>query len=719
MRKKIINNWLDEFEEGGVIEDPEKPKYTAKTVPKNINPNNLRPSMFTDENEYLTYFGINNRYNCGVKGCAKFANDYVGKAIGLEGQSYSDWTRQGQKAGVGGHAWQNYGLITGAGGKSIYNKYTNQGNFSDLKPGDVIGLEHRNRTVYSGNYDIKGDNKPLAGVKNSHTGVVDYVKTNPDGSKTVYIKHNIGGTVHFEELKLNKNTGYYQAGPNWKLVTAARPNFGKFSPEFKYDEEKQEWTIDPYVSDYNPNNMVGLTTDQYDVYSDINPLEKIGFEKNPIVRNEKLKAEKTRLKRKPGTVNVYLFNKDMVEALNSLNKNKKALMDYYKMSEDDFNSLAKQVIATAGVESQFGTSPKEKFKTDNPGVVTLAKGNINDWLRSLGTKGRKRLDRFGENSLGIFQVKPYSVDPYFLDHFDLGNMKNFSKPEGNVLASFSHLYDDQKKAEKWLPKNSNLSQESLQDPTNVSYAVYNTPLTVKSGNLTPHPQDENKYANIRLRRYVEYKDAIPKISNIETDTFIDPKYSNLPEYTVTPKYRQGGRLDTLQYQYGGTLTSPEQYTKDQITGDAVPIKSAIAYGSAFGNPSVKRMVAPVDNPYIFKGDEPYTTPDMKGEYGTHYMFSEGNYAVPTIQQGLNGLFYNEQAGPMDREAIRFDRPIRDLLDKPEEIEKFKNASELEKRKISDSYNNLREEADRFATRYKEFSPAFKYEYKKGGWLDNL
>lgn len=140
----------------------------------------------------------------------------------------------------------------------------------------------------------------------------------------------------------------------------------------------------------------------------------------------------------------------------------------------------------------------------------------------------------------------------------------------------------------------------------------------------------------------------------------------------------------VKKKYGGPLTSPEQFRKDQITGDAVPIKSAIAYGSAFGNPSVKRMVAPVASPYIFKGDEPYTTPDMKGGYGTHYMFSEGNYAIPTIQQGLDGLFYNEQAGPMDREAIRFNNPT---------------------------------EANRFATRYKEFSPAFKY--RDGGWLDNL
>lgn len=150
------------------------------------------------------------------------------------------------------------------------------------------------------------------------------------------------------------------------------------------------------------------------------------------------------------------------------------------------------------------------------------------------------------------------------------------------------------------------------------------------------------------------------------------------------KINKNNWLDTLQYRDGGNLTSPEQQLKDEITGDAVPIKSAIAYGSAFGNPAVKRMVAPVDNPYIFTGNEPYTTPDMKGEYGTHYMFSQGNYAIPTIQQGLDGLFYNENAEPSDREAIRF---------------------------------RTQKEADRFARRYKEFSPAFKY--KEGGWLDNL
>jgi hypothetical protein len=69
------------------------------------------------------------------------------------------------------------------------------------------------------------------------------------------------------------------------------------------------------------------------------------------------------------------------------------------------------------------------------------------------------------------------------------------------------------------------------------------------------------------------------------------------------------------------------------------------------------MVSPVDNSYTFTGEEPYTTPDMAGELGTHYMFSQGNYAIPTIQQGQSGqLYYNENANPTDREAIQFDSP---------------------------------------------------------------
>jgi len=73
-------------------------------------------------------------------------------------------------------------------------------------------------------------------------------------------------------------------------------------------------------------------------------------------------------------------------------------------------------------------------------------------------------------------------------------------------------------------------------------------------------------------------------------------------------------------------------------------KAAIGREYAMGNPSVKRMIQPVNNTYKFDD----------GNEGTHYMSSMDNYAVPFIQEGSDrNLFMNENANPSDREAIKF------------------------------------------------------------------
>ena len=85
------------------------------------------------------------------------------------------------------------------------------------------------------------------------------------------------------------------------------------------------------------------------------------------------------------------------------------------------------------------------------------------------------------------------------------------------------------------------------------------------------------------------------------------------------------------------------------------IKAKMALESHFGNPSARRMTTPYPQDLVFKLD---AGPD-KGKMGrgTHWMYNEGNYAVPIIQEGTNGkLFFNKNASPSDREAMRFDSP---------------------------------------------------------------
>jgi hypothetical protein len=140
-----------------------------------------------------------------------------------------------------------------------------------------------------------------------------------------------------------------------------------------------------------------------------------------------------------------------------------------------------------------------------------------------------------------------------------------------------------------------------------------------------------------------------------------------------------------QFQEGGT--TEEELTPAQLA----MMKARLAYAHMHGNPSAQRMVAPVDNPYIFTGNEPYASPDTAGYSGTHYMFSQGPFAVPTIQTGPDGqLYYNVNASPNDSEAMQFDSP---------------------------------EDAEVFARYYKTVAPAFQdmeltdeeiEEYKRGG-----
>jgi hypothetical protein len=91
------------------------------------------------------------------------------------------------------------------------------------------------------------------------------------------------------------------------------------------------------------------------------------------------------------------------------------------------------------------------------------------------------------------------------------------------------------------------------------------------------------------------------------------------------------------------------------------MKARLAYANEFGNPSAKRMVVAPDQPYVYTGEEydkdfdrPAGVP--AGNIGTHYMADFDNYAVPFIQQGPKGLYFNESPSISDKEAIRFDSP---------------------------------------------------------------
>jgi len=87
------------------------------------------------------------------------------------------------------------------------------------------------------------------------------------------------------------------------------------------------------------------------------------------------------------------------------------------------------------------------------------------------------------------------------------------------------------------------------------------------------------------------------------------------------------------------------------------------------------------------------------------MFSVDNYAVPSIQEGPDGqLFYNTDASPEDREAMRFDRP--------EDAQYF--AEENYKRVSPLFRHNLDEEQDGGEYEELDLTDEEIEEYRRGG-----
>jgi hypothetical protein len=154
-------------------------------------------------------------------------------------------------------------------------------------------------------------------------------------------------------------------------------------------------------------------------------------------------------------------------------------------------------------------------------------------------------------------------------------------------------------------------------------------------------------------------------------------------------YREGGPFGedqgTFDYASSVYASQPGNYFKDggpvNTSGprvDSTPalsdsaMKAKIAYEAAMGNKAAQRMLSLDPKTYDFGN----------GDYGTHYMSSIDNYAVPELQDKGEPQLANVGAfPPPSNEDFRFQTP---------------------------------EEADYFATHYKEISPMTTRQYKDGG-----
>ena len=155
---------------------------------------------------------------------------------------------------------------------------------------------------------------------------------------------------------------------------------------------------------------------------------------------------------------------------------------------------------------------------------------------------------------------------------------------------------------------------------------------------------------------------------------MDPKNMAILSMMGGPQMHQGGQMGItpgmieMSRRNIPVLKSPSGPLAEQPTPFKMSdseMKAKIAYQSAMGNKSAQRMSQLYPNTYEFTGQEkdaffnaPIGVP--QGETGTHFMASMGNSAVPFIQQGQEGLYFNEYANPSNPEAIQFENPEQAL-----------------------------------------------------------
>jgi hypothetical protein len=197
----------------------------------------------------------------------------------------------------------------------------------------------------------------------------------------------------------------------------------------------------------------------------------------------------------------------------------------------------------------------------------------------------------------------------------------------------------------------------------------------KKGGMVSLPRDKPE----KSKKFSRSLDATNRLFT-KNYLFEKPKSRKNKVFDPHAKYyAEGGTYEEAEltpeeieaYRAEGYTVDDNEYQEGDDT-DAMNgmMKARLAYANEFGNPAAKRMINLPDTPYQFDN----------GDTGTHYMASMDNYAVPQIQDE-NGELQLGDYGPESNEAIRFD---------------------------SD------EDANYFAENYKDVSPGFLNQNKKGG-----
>ena len=133
---------------------------------------------------------------------------------------------------------------------------------------------------------------------------------------------------------------------------------------------------------------------------------------------------------------------------------------------------------------------------------------------------------------------------------------------------------------------------------------------------------------------------------------------SLPYTKVLTQFRNGGDLPEsgLPEKNSTIVDSNNNMSEPVLTG---MMKARMAIAAQMGNTSAQRMTSVYPNRYEFTGNEQINGENIgvpKGEVGTHFMASMGEYAVPFIQERNNKLQFVSNPRYNDAESMRFESP---------------------------------------------------------------
>ena len=427
---------------------------TISTEPEQVNP----------MNPYGTYVAWSPTYkkgeNCGVDGCAKYAND------SLKGHRDTKGRKLYSNDNIGGHAWTR--LTAGKDNKMIYSGYE--------------GTEYDTSNAK----DRENYQKYLQAVKAEDKKAADYYASLLQASVgRLSVQRNKAAAdrfmKEFDSSTLDKNKTYmvnmyYAGSPSAGVAWYGAENgtTGTHTGNVYWDPNTERWRIshnvhgtvkdDDFIQTQGSRRPYAVTAIAEAVANDYTEADRReDYKRRKPIRGwirDKLdfwKAGGTLIPKAEGgmelpevTVTAINANRPGISTsgkkfIQGVNEKRNQYMQDYGMSDSEFADLAKSAVNIAQQESSMGTGKRYLMKRlAGPGLVRLAKIATNLY------NGEELSPQNLAVSRGLTQIK-YSEDVkdpelkalYDKDGITSANIA--SSPQKSAHATLARLYHNDKK----------------------------------------------------------------------------------------------------------------------------------------------------------------------------------------------------------------------------------------------------------------------------------